>query len=217
MEKLTERDFKKIGICLALYITALLAANTIGIKTMPFFFGMHMSVSVFYFPLVFLMTDLIGEVYGKAMAKRFVWAGFVAVLAFTVFNIVSVLMPWSDKSMWAHDAYNMLFGISIRISIASLLAFIIGEYQDVVLFFFLKKYEGTKSFWLRSNISNIWSQFLDTVVFMLVAFAGVYEWKALVLMIIPWWLFKVGMGALYTPLSYVGIRLLRDNNPSPSA
>ncbi len=210
------KDQKKILIALTLYVVALIASNTIGIKTMPFLFGTHMSVSVFYFPVVFLMTDIIGEVYGKAMAKKFVFAGFVAVLAFTVFNIISILMPWSDKSMWAHDAYNTLYSVSIRISIASLLAFIIGEYQDVVLFFLLRKKEGAKHFWLRSNISNIWSQFLDTVVFMLVAFVGVYDFKALVLMIIPWWLFKVGMGFAYTPLSYLGLYLLRGKNNAAS-
>lgn len=209
MEQLSARDQKNIFICLVLYVTALIAANTLGIKTMPFLFGTHLSVSVFYFPLVFLMTDIIGEVYGKGMAKKFVLAGFVAVLAFTVFNVLSILMPWSDKSLWAQESYNTLYSVSIRISIASLLAFVIGEYQDVVTFFFLKKREGTKRFWLRSNLSNIWSQLLDSVIFSVVAFAGIYSWKALVLMTIPWWLYKVAMGVAYTPLSYLGIRLLR--------
>jgi queuosine precursor transporter len=211
MEQLTSQDYKKIFICLVLYVTALLSANTLGIKTMPFLFGTHMSVSVFYFPIVFLMTDLIGEVYGKKWARQFVLAGFVAVLVFTLFNIISILTPWSEAGMWAHDAYNTLYGVSIRISIASLLAFVIGEYQDVLAFFFFKAKTGGKYFWLRSNLSNIWSQFLDTVIFMVVAFAGVYSTPALIGMIIPWWLFKVGMGIAYTPLSYAGIYLLKKN------
>lgn len=130
-QQLTARDQKKIFICLVLYITALIASNTIGIKTMPFLFGTHLSVSVFYFPFVFIMTDIIGEVYGKKIAKMFVMAGFVSVVAFLLFNLVSYLMPWSQASMWAHDAYNTLFSVSMRISIASVLAFLIGEYQDV--------------------------------------------------------------------------------------
>lgn len=209
--ELTSSDYKKIIICLALYLTALIAANTLGIKTMPFLFGTHLSVSVFYFPLVFLMTDIIGEVYGKQMARNFVLAGFLATLAFTIFNIVSILMPWSQSSMWAHDAYTMMFGVSIRISIASLVAFIIGEYQDVLSFFFFKAKTGGKYFWLRSNLSNIWSQLIDSVIFSIIAFAGVYSWPALVAMTIPWWIYKVSMGIFFTPLSYVGLYLLRKN------
>lgn len=216
MENLTTRDQKKVFVCLVLYITSLIAANTLGIKTMPFLFGTHISVSVFYFPFVFLMTDVIGEVYGKRLARQFVMAGFVAVLAFMAFNIVSILMPWATASMWAHDAYNTLYSVSIRISIASVLAFAIGEYQDVMAFFFFKAKQGGKHFWLRSNLSNVWSQFLDTVIFMTVAFAGIYPTHKLILMIIPWWLYKVAMGAAYTPLSYLGIRILRRTNDIPA-
>ena len=211
MEQLAPRDQKKVFVCLVLYITALIASNTLGIKTMPFLFGTHLSVSVFYFPFVFLMTDIIGEVYGKKLAREFVFAGFFAVLSFMVFNIISMLMPWSASSMWAHDAYNTLYSVSIRISIASVLAFIIGEYQDVLAFFFFKARQGSKYFWLRSNLSNLWSQLFDTVIFTVVAFAGVYSNHKLILMIIPWWIYKVLMGVAYTPLSYLGIKLLRDN------
>lgn len=209
MESLSFRDQKKVFICLVLYVVALLASNTLGLKTMPFLFGTHLSVSVFYFPIVFLMTDVIGEVYGKKIARMFVFAGFFSVLVFLVFNIISVMLPWSGQSMWAHDAYNMMFGVSIRISIASVLAFVVGEYQDVIAFFFLKAREGDKYFWLRSNLSNIWSQFFDSVIFGVVAFAGVYSWHALILMTIPWWIYKVVMGFAFTPFSYLGIRLLR--------
>jgi uncharacterized integral membrane protein (TIGR00697 family) len=210
MQNLTSRDYSKLFICLALYLTALIASNTLGIKIMPFLFGTHLSVSVFYFPIVFLMTDVIGEVYGKEWARRFVFAGFLATLAFTIFNVISIITPWSVDGLWAKEAYNTLYGISIRISIASLLAFVIGEYQDVFTFFFFKAKTGSKYFWLRSNLSNIWSQFLDTVIFMIVAFAGVYSWPTLIGMIIPWWLYKVIMGAAFTPLSYIGLYFLRD-------
>ncbi len=206
MEKIIDR---KIIIALALYLTALLAANTLGVKTMPFLFGTHLSVSIFYFPFVYIITDVVGEVYGKPMARSFVLAGIITTVLFTLWNILSIVMPWSDASLWAHDSYNTLFGISIRMSIASVVAFAVAEYQDVTAFFFLKRKFGSKKFWLRSNLSNLWSELLDTVLWMAIAFVGVYDIKTLILMIIPWWLYKVAMGALYTPFSYLGIRLLR--------
>jgi len=209
---LTERDYRKILICLTLYITSLFAANTLGIKLMPFLFGTHLSVAVFCFPIVFIMTDVIGEVYGKKMAKNFVWAGVISILLFLLYSFLSTITPWAESALWVRDGYNQIFGLSARFAIASLVAFTIAEYQDVLSFFFFKKQIGEKYFWLRSNLSNIWSQLLDTVIFMSIAFVGVYPVSTIIAIIVPWWLFKVVMGFLYTPLSYLGIYLLRGKN-----
>jgi uncharacterized integral membrane protein (TIGR00697 family) len=99
--------------------------------------------------------------------------------------------------------------VSIRIAIASLVAFVVAEYQDVIAFFFFRDRWGTSNFWLRSGLSNVWSQVLDTVLFMTIAFYGVYPTDVLVQLIVSWWLFKVLMGFLYTPLSYLGLWALR--------
>jgi len=210
MMQLTEHSFKKFLIALALYLTSLLAANTLGLKIMPFIFGSHLSVAVFSFPVVFLMTDVIGEIYGKRAAKFFVLAGFISTALFIIYSFLSLAMPWSDDGQWARQGYNQIFGISLRMAIASLAAFLIAEYQDVFSFFFFRKKLGTRFFWLRSLLSNLWSQLLDSVIFMVIAFAGVYATKTLISIIISWWLYKVAMGALYTPLSYIGLSLLRD-------
>lgn len=211
---LDERNTKKIIIALSLYLASLFAANTLGLKIMPFIWGLHVSVGIFFFPFVFLTTDVIGEVYGKRMAKFFVLAGFVATLLFVLYSFLCLALPWAPAGEWVHGSYDTVFGISLRIAIASVIAFVIGEYQDVIAFFFFRnklspKY-GTRLFWLRSNLSNVWSQFLDSVIFMTIAFYGIYETHLLINLIISWWLFKVAAGALYTPLSYLGIYLLRD-------
>ena len=209
MQQLTEKDYKKILVCLTLYLTSLFAANTLGVKLMPFLFGTHLSVGVFSFPIVFIMTDVIGEVYGKKMAKNFVLAGVISILLFLFYSLLSSITPWAESALWAKAGYNQIFGISARISIASLLAFVIAEYQDIIAFFFFRKHTGEKKFWLRSNLSNIWSQLLDTIIFISVAFVGVYPIKTIIYIIIPWWLFKVLMGFVYTPLSYLGVYLLK--------
>lgn len=210
MIQLTERSFKKLLIALTIYLTSLFAANTLGLKIMPFIFGSHLSVAVFSFPVVFLMTDVIGEVYGKSVAQLFVLAGFISTALFIAYSLLSLAIPWSTEGEWAQQGYNQIFGISVRIAIASLAAFLIAEYQDVWSFFFFRDQLGVKLFWLRSLFSNIWSQLLDTVIFMIIAFAGVYSTHTLISIIITWWLYKVAMGALYTPLSYIGIYFLRE-------
>ncbi len=219
MQQLTERDYKKILICLTLYITSLFAANTLGIKLMPFLFGTHLSVAVFSFPIVFIMTDVIGEVYGKKMANNFVIAGVISIVLFLFYSLISTSMPWAASGLWVKDGYNQIFGLSARFSIASVVAFVIAEYQDVVSFFFFKKKIGEGKFWLRSNLSNVWSQFFDSAIFMLIAYTGVLPFHTILLIIIPWWLYKVFMGILYTPLSYLGIHILKkygNNNASQS-
>jgi hypothetical protein len=209
MENISERSFKKILIALALYLTSLLAANTLGLKMMPFFFNSHLSVAVFSFPVVFLMTDVIGEVYGRKIAKLFVLAGFISTALFIAYSFLSLALPWSPDGNWLKEGYGQVFGTSIRLAVASLAAFLIAEYQDVLSFFFFKEKMGIKVFWLRSLLSNLWSQFFDSAVFMVIAFAGIYSFKTMMSIIISWWLFKVLMGALYTPLSYFGIYLLK--------
>jgi len=202
----------KIVIALSLYLTSLLAANTLGLKIMPFIAGTHLSVAVFFFPFVFLTTDVIGQVYGQKMAKNFVLAGFLSVLLFLLYSFISLALPWSVDGLKFQDSYKIIFSVSFRMSVASLLAYLIAEYQDVIAFFFFKKKFGGQGFWLQSNLSNLWSQLLDTLIFMFVAFGGVYSVKTIILISLPWWLYKVLMGFIYTPLSYVGIYLLRYEN-----
>ncbi len=215
---LTERDYKKILICLTLYLTSLFAANTLGIKIIPFLFGSHLTVAIFSFPIVFLMTDVIGEVYGKSLSKWFVRCGLVATVLFIAYSLLSLWLPWSKEGLWAKEGYDLIFGVSGRIGLASVVAFVIAEYQDVFTFFFVRAKIGPKFFWLRSLLSNVWSQLLDSIIFMTIAFAGIYPSKILIGIIITLWLYKILMGLLYTPLSYLAIKLLRGgNNANQSA
>ena len=209
---MTEKFNFKTIIALSLYLVSLFASNTLGLKIMPFIFGTHLSVAVFFFPFVFITTDVIGQVYGKQMAKNFVWAGFISILVFLFYSFISVVTPWSQDGMWVKESYNTIFGISFRMSVASILAYIIAAHQDVIAFFFSKKRLNNKAFWLQSNLSNLWSQFFDTFIFMFVAFGGIYSFKTIILMGIPWYLYKVIMGIFYTPISYLGIKLLKYEN-----
>jgi len=124
------------------------------------------------------------------------------------------MVPWPGDNFMPQEWFNTIFSVSFRMSIASLLAYVIGEYQDVLSFFFFKNKLNIQAFWLRSNLSNLWSQLIDTLIFMFVAFLGIYSVKTIILISLPWWLYKVAMGFLYTPLSYLGIYLLQHENPS---
>ena len=120
MMQLSENALRKIAIAMALYLTSLIAANTLGLKIMPFLFGTHLSAGVFMFPVVFVMTDVIGEAYGKRVARFFVLAGFISTALFILYSLISLAVPWAEAGLWAKDSYNTIFAVSLRISIASL-------------------------------------------------------------------------------------------------
>ena len=221
MHTLSDSSLRKILIALAIYITSLIAANLMGFKLVPFLFDSHISAGFIMFPIVFLTTDVIGEIYGKRVAKFFVLAGIISTLLWISYSLVSLALPWADKALWVKDSYETMLGVSIRIAIASVIAFAVAEYQDVLSFFFFKSLFGEKMFWLRSLLSNIWSQFLDTVLFMTIAFLSIpsipflaqgYELPTLLTLIITWWIYKVAVGFCYTPLSYIGLWLLKEKN-----
>lgn len=118
MFQFSEQSFKKLLLALTVYLSSLFAANTLGLKIMPFLFGSHLSVGVFSFPIVFLTTDVIGELYGKRVAKYFVLAGFISTALFIAYSLLSLAMPWAAAGEWAREGYNTVVAISKRIAVA---------------------------------------------------------------------------------------------------
>ena len=192
----------KILVALTVFISALFMSNLLGLKTIPFFFWTHLSIAVFTLPFVFITTDVIGKVYGKQMAQRFVFLWFLALWMWSIFAIFAQILPWSDNTYTRiGESYEQIFTLSIRVFFASLIAYLVSEYLDVLVFF---RYKNQKrSFFTASTLSNIVSQFLDTAIFMFIAFYGVFELNTILSMALPWWIYKVSMGILYMPLSYL--------------
>ena len=192
---------QKILFLLAIYISALFASNLLGMKTMPFLFGTHLSVAVFFLPFVFVTIDIVGQVYGPSVSRMFVRSGFIALVFFLLANILSEYAPWSENT-YARigESYDAIFSLSFRVGIASLFAFLTSELIDVWVFFRAKQIFS--NFFIASTLSNIVSQWVDTFFFMVIAFAGVFSPEKILLMSIPWWIYKVLGGVAYTPISY---------------
>ncbi len=192
---------QKLLFLFAIYIAAIFASNLLGMKTMPFFFGTHLSVAVFFMPILFLTTDIVWVLYGKQISQKFVTAGTVALLFFLLANFLANALPWSPATFSRiGTAYDEVFALSLRMGIASLAAFFFSEYVDVAVFFFVKKF--TSNFFVRSTLSNIVSQAIDTAVFMTIAFIWVFSPEKIIMMALPWWIYKVLWWVLYTPISY---------------
>ena len=128
---------KKVDILLALFITALVAANLLGTK-ITVILGVSVSVGIFAYPISFLATDIVAEVMGKNKAKNFVRAGFIALLLLVFLTGLSVILPAADRYSYNNE-YKLIFSSSLRMIVASMVAFGFSQLNDVWLFHFLKE------------------------------------------------------------------------------
>jgi queuosine precursor transporter len=211
MEKQT-----KLYVLLGLYVGSLYASNLLGGKLMPFYlFGPRgLSVGIMMLPFLFLITDIVGEVYGKKEAKKFVTVGLVSLLVLLAWQFFSISVPAAVPSEWYNafnPAYQTVFGLSLTFTIASIIAFIIGQHIDVAIYHFIKKLMHKRSLWIRNNISTAIAQFMDAFIWTTIAFiprmmAGTYTLASLfTIVIIPYYLARLVMGIFHTPLCYLGV------------
>lgn len=199
----------KTDILIGLFVAALIAANLIGAKIAHVF--IDFSVGIFAYPITFLVTDVIEEVHGKKKAQNLIWVGFISLLFVLGITYLALNLPSAARDFFP-DAYSKIFGISIRIMIASLVAFLISQTHDVWAFNFWKQKTKGKFLWLRNNLSTIVSQFIDTVIFMFIAFYHVtpkHTAAYMFVLIIPYWLLKVLFAVFDTPLIYAGVWWLK--------
>ncbi|AKB62727.1 queuosine precursor transporter [Methanosarcina mazei] len=199
----------KIQILLTIFISSLLLGNLLGGKLVEIF-GIVTSVGLFGYPPTFLITDIVEEVKGREVTKIFVHAGFLSLCIALFFIFVSTGLPPSP--LYPHnEAYNHVFSGSLRIILASMIAFLISQYHDIWAFNFWKKKTNGRCLWLRNNLSTIVSQLLDSTVFMFIAFyhAGPEMGAAAIFsMILPLWILKVIFALLDTPFVYLGVKWL---------
>jgi len=196
----------KKTILFALYITSMVLVNTLGTKITTIF-GIRVSVGILFMPLLFLITDIIGEVFGRKTSSLFVNISTAMLLFMFVMMGLCIILP-PNPNWHLQDAYVAIFGSSMRMTIASLISFIVAQHIDVLAFSFLKKITKKKHLWIRNNVSTLLSQFLDTTIFMFIAFYHInerYTTAFIFSLIIPYWLFKVLFAFLDTPFCYIGV------------
>jgi uncharacterized integral membrane protein (TIGR00697 family) len=201
---------QKVQILLGVFIGAIVTANLMGTKIADF--GLFAaSVGIFMYPITFLVTDIVAEVHGKGRLKGFIVAGFLVNVMLFLMIMLSVWLPPASRYA-SNEAFLEVFNPSLRIVAASLVAFLIAQIHDIMSFEFMKKKTRGRFLWLRNNASTIVSQFLDTTIFMFIAFYMVtpkYTADFIFMLIIPYWLVKVGVALLDTPFVYLGVWWLK--------
>jgi queuosine precursor transporter len=203
---------QKFAILSSIFVAALIAANLLGSKITTIL-GISVSVGIFAYPLTFLITDAIEEVFGRKKARQLMYGALVAQILVLIIVVVAINMP--PASRFEHnEAYGAIFGNSIRIIIASLVAFFLSQTHDIWAFNLIKQKTHAKFLWLRNNASTVVSQFIDTTLFMFIAFYQVtprFDVPFLFSLIIPYWLFKIAFALIDTPIVYGLVYWLRKN------
>ncbi len=218
MFKKIDLKIVKLDLVIAVYIACVAISELMGGKTFPLLhigkFTWNASVAIFVIPIIFSINDAIIEVFGVARAKSVYRSSLVTIVMFMSFAFLAIKLPPSVRFKDSEAAYDLIFGQSVRIAFASLSAFAIADFLDIIIFQRLKKNLGSKALWLRSNLSNFISQFIDTVIFMFLAFYAFNKgvganFSFLFSLIIPYWLLKCFMSIIETPFVYLAVRWLR--------
>lgn len=209
---------EKIDLLVSLYIFCIMVSELMGAKTFPLLtkpFALNASVAIFVLPLVYSINDVVIEVLGIQRARSIVRSGLITVALVLGYSLLATSLPPSTRFAASEPAYDKVFGLSARIAAASLTAFLIAEFTDLFVFQKIRQRLGKKALWFRSNVSNIVSHFLDTVIFMTLAFYAFnrpfgdnvfFLWS----LILPYWLLKCSMSVITTPLVYAGVRWLKE-------
>jgi len=201
-------------ILAALFVAALVTGNLIFQKFFtwnPFgWFEFQLSVGIIPYPVTFLVTDIISEIYGKKRANRVVIAGLFA----SAFMLgIIMISNWAEATYWSpvDDAeFTKVFGFTFIAVAASLAAYLLAQLLDVQIFHYWKRITKGKHLWLRNNASTFTSQFVDTftVLFLLCSFE-VIEWKYFGGLLLNGYLFKIMIAALDTPIIYAVVWWIR--------
>ena len=218
MSNISIKDRKfalKIYIVLAaLFITSLVVSNLIFQKFFYWdFFGIYtfkISVGILPYPITFLITDIISEIYGRKRANQVVTTGIFASLFSLLIIWVSASVPALADSPINDKLFLKVFGNSAIAVFASMMAYLLAQYIDISIFHFWKRLTKGKHLWLRNNFSTFLSQFVDTfsVLFLLCSFE-VLPWDIFTELLISGFLFKVLVAAVDTPFLYLAVFWMR--------
>jgi len=201
-------------ILASMFIAALVASNLIFQKFFywnPFgWFRFELSVGILPYPITFLITDIISEIYGRKKANQIVVTGIFASFFSMVIILIANYTPAIEHSPVDNLLFSKVFGLSPIAVFASMLAYLFAQFIDIRIFHFWKRKTNGKHLWLRNNFSTFFSQLIDTltVVTLLCSF-DVLPWNLFYTLVISGFLFKIIIALLDTPILYFIVHLFR--------
>lgn len=212
-EALTGRPLRYFDFVMAAFVTILLLSNVLGagkvaVVDLPGIGLWPFGAGILFFPVSYVIGDILTEVYGYARARRCIWAGFGALLFMAFMAWVVVALPPADS--WdGQAAYESVFGQVPRIVLASICAFWAGEFVNSYVLARMKVWTKGRHLWTRTIGSTVVGQGVDSMIFYPLAFYGVWDNGTLLIVLVTQWALKVGWEALLTPATYIVVGWLK--------
>lgn len=209
------RPLRYFDFVMAAFVTILLLSNVIGagkraVIDLPWIGPWPFGAGLLFFPVSYVLGDVLTEVYGYARARRCIWAGFGAMLFMVFMSWVVVKMP-PDAGWTGQAAYEQVFGQVPRIVFASICAFWAGEFANSLVLAKMKIWTSGRHLWTRTIGSTIVGQGVDSLLFYPLAFYGVTGWSttSLLMVMLSQFVLKVLWEVLLTPVTYAVIGFLK--------
>ncbi len=201
------KRFRHLDMITVGFVSVLLISNVASCKLLdfgPFTFD----GGTLLFPLSYIFGDILTEVYGYARSRRTIWMGFFAALAMSAVFIAVGLLP--PSAGWEHQAaYDAILGLTPRIVLASLIAYFCGEFVNSYIMAKLKIATKGKYLWTRTIGSTLGGQFVDTLLFVFIAFYGVFDGALLPVIVLSNFVFKTLVEIVFTPATYAIVGFLK--------
>ncbi len=202
------RHFWYFDYVMAAFVAILLLSNLIGASKLASVQGFTFGAGILFFPVSYVLGDVLTEVYGYANARRCVWAGFAALLFMAFMSWVVIKLPaaagWDGQA-----AYESVLGNTWRIVAASMLAFWAGEFVNSFVLAKLKILTAGKHLWTRTIGSTVFGQAVDSLIFYPIAFLGIWSNAQVLTVMVTNWGLKVLWEALLTPVTYAVVGWLK--------
>ena len=196
-----------------IFITSLIVSNLIFQKffTLDIFgFNFELSVGIIFYPITFLLTDLVSEIFGQKKAKQMVITGVISSIFCLAMIYIANYLPATNWSPVNKETFNLVFGNTSLAVGASMLAYLFAQIIDIKIYHFWKRITKGKHLWLRNNLSTIPSQFIDTfLILLLLCAGGAIDWSLFWNLFVQGFIFKILIAIIDTPIIYLCVFGLR--------
>jgi queuosine precursor transporter len=202
------KNYKYLSTISVFFVSVLLISNIASTKIVDLKWFVF-DGGTLLFPLSYIFGDILTEVYGYKRSRSVIWLGFfMALLMSLIFIIVGKLPPapsWGNQ-----EAYDLILGLTPRIVIASLIAYSCGEFSNSFVLAKMKIFTKGKMLWTRTIGSTLVGELVDSVIFITIAFFGVFPNSLLIALIISNYIFKTAVEVLFTPITYKVVKFLKN-------
>ena len=203
--KNVSRLFMGIGI---VFVTCLLLSNLVAGKMWAVTADITLPAAVILFPLTYIIGDVFTEVYGFRKARTIIWLGFICGFFAVMVYLVTIALP--HPGYWENqEAFEAVLGTTPRVAFASFAGYLFGEFSNSVILSKLKVATKGKKLWIRTILSTVVGEGLDSVIFITISFWGTMENSVVLKMILFQYIFKVGYEVLFTPVTYAVVKAVK--------